>query len=147
MRPEGISLRENPKGLMLNCNGAFSAWTHEDSRPNPGPAGQGMFSPGKGLGQSAMDMWEACALNKACVTPPGTNRGNHRQDQAALTLALATHGVFCHRKSFVHAHGVKGGRANAKAVLHNYAPTVDAVPLASSGDVGTCTGTDNPPEK
>ena len=51
------------------------------------------------------------------------------------------------RRPLVHAHGVKGGRANAKAVLHNYAPTVDAVPLASSGDVGTCTGTDNPPEK
>src|SRR5262249_34040328 len=29
--------------------------------------------------------WKACALNRGCIAPPGSSRGNHRQDQAALS--------------------------------------------------------------
>lgn len=92
-------MRSNPKGLILNCNGAFSAWTHEDTRGLAAEGGSGGggstdYQPPGGyyggsnsgpLGQRVMDLWEQCALDKNCVTPPGTNRGNHRQDQAALT--------------------------------------------------------------
>ena len=144
---------------MLNCNGAFSAWTHEDTReespraipeskgtpllamsPYPSTAASSGAFPG--LGQRAMDLWEACALDKACVAPAGSNRGNHRQDQAALSLVLAMHGVFCNRKSFVHAHGVKGGRANAKLVLGHFQDNSQ-----KSGGDATCADTGNPSEK
>ena len=40
-------------------------------------------------------MWEACALDEACICPIGSHRGNHRQDQAALTLVLAIFGLRC----------------------------------------------------
>ena len=32
--------------------------------------------------------WAQCASIKACIAPPGSSRGNHRQDQSALTLLL-----------------------------------------------------------
>ena len=32
--------------------------------------------------------WKACALNSDCIAPKGSNRTNHRQDQAALTLLV-----------------------------------------------------------
>lgn len=63
------------------------------------------------------------------------------------------HGVFCRRKAFVHAHGVKGGRANAKFILSHWPPTMGrlesgAAPGGGNGGVGgSCANTDSPPEK
>ena len=42
---------------------------------------------------AAVDDFCACAREKACICPDGSSRGNHRQDQAALTLTLATLGM------------------------------------------------------
>jgi len=36
--------------------------------------------------QHVIRRWRECALNEACIAPPGSSRLNHRQDQAALTL-------------------------------------------------------------
>lgn len=33
-----------------------------------------------------IDQWRKCALNVNCIAPPGSNRANHRQDQAVLTV-------------------------------------------------------------
>jgi hypothetical protein len=32
--------------------------------------------------------WAECALERSCIAPIGSNRGNHRQDQAVLTVLL-----------------------------------------------------------
>ena len=33
-----------------------------------------------------LDKWFKCALKKECIAPKGSNRNNHRQDQAVLTV-------------------------------------------------------------
>lgn len=102
-----------------NCNGAFSAWA---PRASAGPAatadeaslleasrgssdGSRTSSSGSKFGEAhsnfpyeargtlAMARWAACAKVQACMCPAGSNRGNHRQDQAALTMTLATLGL------------------------------------------------------
>jgi hypothetical protein len=35
-----------------------------------------------------VEKWAACAMKKECIAPEGSNRENHRQDQASLTLLL-----------------------------------------------------------
>jgi len=32
--------------------------------------------------------WKDCAMHQECIAPRGSNRSNHRQDQAALTLLV-----------------------------------------------------------
>lgn len=38
-------------------------------------------------------LWKECALNKACIAPEGSDRTNHRQDQAALTVLAHKRGL------------------------------------------------------
>lgn len=97
-------------GEVLNCNGAFSAWESEDA---------GRARGGESVSQATMDIWETCALDGHCICPPGSSRANHRQDQAALTLAFATQGKRCYGSAsgargpygnstdWVHAHGLR----------------------------------------
>lgn len=54
-----------------NCNGAFLGFSREKTY------------------DSLMKDWYDCAMNRDCIAPPGSNRGNHRQDQAALTILCA----------------------------------------------------------
>ena len=38
--------------------------------------------------RALVEPWRECALKRACIAPRGSNRNNHRQDQAALTLLI-----------------------------------------------------------
>ena len=134
------------KEKVLNCNGAFSAWESvEESARRQGQRSQHKARPpfflagagaagadaaaaaGSGLAPSisdaAVSIWEQCALARDCICPAGSSRRNHRQDQAALTLALATQGKRCYGSApwpdgsargpfgnatdWVHAHGLR----------------------------------------
>ncbi|CAG8581464.1 1149_t:CDS:2 [Ambispora gerdemannii] len=53
-----------------NCNGAMIVFDTIITRP-------------------LIDAWYKCALVKDCIAPEGSNRDNHRQDQAILTLLAA----------------------------------------------------------
>jgi hypothetical protein len=86
-----------------NCNGAFSAWSSRGD-----------------VGLRVMEDWVACALEKQCVCPEKSNRGNHRQDQAALSLAMAMHGLTCHGPGLPAAQAAQAARA--------VPPVADAAP-------------------
>ena len=52
-----------------------------------------------------VEPWVRCARVEACIAPPGSNRRNHRQDQAALTVLAHQAGVACRRMHLsVHYH-------------------------------------------
>mmetsp|Transcript_46559 Transcript_46559/g.105204 ORF Transcript_46559/g.105204 Transcript_46559/m.105204 type:complete len:295 (-) Transcript_46559:253-1137(-) len=131
----------SPAGM---CNGAFSAWAPlAEKQPRAmgahaataatataataaaaTAAAAASKHPKVSLGSHAMDMWEQCAMEKACMCPAGTSRANHRQDQAALTLILATLGIRCYDDrergpdgkgaSWVHARGFRMNRAKCQ---------------------------------
>ncbi|CAG8678069.1 11039_t:CDS:2, partial [Ambispora leptoticha] len=48
--------------------------------------------------QSLIDAWYKCALVKDCIAPEGSNRYNHRQDQAVLSLLAAMESRRCSEK-------------------------------------------------
>jgi hypothetical protein len=55
--------------------------------------------------QHIIDEWYSCALNKDCIAPVGSNRSNHRQDQAILTYLTAREGRYCEvEKEKIWAH-------------------------------------------
>lgn len=37
--------------------------------------------------------WADCAMDLACIAPPGADRFNHRQDQSSLSLLAYAHGL------------------------------------------------------
>ena len=41
---------------------------------------------GSAGGRAVMEAWLSCADDEACIAPHGSTRGNHRQDQSALSL-------------------------------------------------------------
>jgi hypothetical protein len=59
-----------------NCNGAIVGFDCE----NP-------------LALALLASWVSCALNKDCIAPKGSNRDNHRQDQAALSVLAEQHNL------------------------------------------------------
>ena len=84
------SFFESREPPLVNCNGAFSAW-----------------SAGGPKAVAALEKWRACALDQSCICPRNSNKGNHRQDQSALTLVLAMMGLSCTGHKWVAAHGIK----------------------------------------
>ena len=77
------------------------------------------------VGARVMAIWAHCALVRACVCPKGSSRRNHRQDQAALTLALACQGVRCYDSDTVkpsdnHLELNETTRANASDAKNNH---------------------------
>jgi len=112
------------KDEVNNCNGAFSAWAPLDADKQWQRSAKQRdhellqeavetASPGT----RAIAMWEECASHKECMCPAGSDRGNHRQDQAALTLILATLDLRCYDNAdpgpygnaskWVSAHGLR----------------------------------------
>ncbi len=75
-------------------SGTVGQWTHPLTlkaldageelleRPNRNAAIVGVTLRAAGL----VEMWRACALDPDVITPPGSSRDNHRQDQALLTV-------------------------------------------------------------
>ena len=61
-----------------NCNGAFLGFS------GPGAAYDRVLVP-----------WERCALDRDCIAPPGSDRSNHRQDQAVLSVLAHEFGYAC----------------------------------------------------
>ena len=62
-----------------NCNGAIVGFGKDT------PAYSAVLVP-----------WYQCALDKDCIAPAGSDRSNHRQDQAALTVIAAREGYSCY---------------------------------------------------
>lgn len=49
-------------------------------------------------------IWKACALIKECISPEGSNRSNHRQDQSVLSILLYQNYInytFSKREGFI----------------------------------------------
>ena len=64
-----------------NCNGAIVG-----------------FDSGNQKALGLLESWTQCALNRDCIAPHGSNRSNHRQDQAALSVLAEQQGF--NRRSF-----------------------------------------------
>ena len=80
-----------PFSKYRNCNGAFSAHMRNSRRYD-----------------SITKPWVACSLDRACVCPQGSHRGNARQDQSALTLLAVRDDYVCGSDGkTVAAHGLR----------------------------------------
>ena len=64
------------QAMTTLCNGAFVGF---DTRSDEAMA--------------ALRGWRECSLDVECIAPSGSHRGNHRQDQAALTVLAWLHGL------------------------------------------------------
>ena len=80
-----------PFSKFRNCNGAFSAHMKGSRRYD-----------------TITKPWVACSLDRACVCPQGSHRGNARQDQSALTLLAVRDDYVCGSDGkTVAAHGLR----------------------------------------
>ena len=57
------------------------------NKPNRSGGVVGFLAGYRGIDALA-EKWKACALDKNCIAPTGSHRGNHRQDQAVLTVLI-----------------------------------------------------------
>jgi len=73
---KAFKLDPNVYGNKRNCNAAFLGF-------------------GNKVRESILIPWRDCALKRECIAPIGSNRGNHRQDQAALTLIVYMNDFEC----------------------------------------------------
>lgn len=85
-------------------SGTVSDWTHPGmlsflniddehrSRKNLNAAVVGL-NPCDPLIAKLLNDWRSCAMNVACISPAGSSRINHRQDQAALTVIAIQNGI------------------------------------------------------
>src|SRR5579883_890723 len=55
--------------------------------------------------QSLIDKWLSCSMVKECIVPKGSNRTNHRQDQAAISVLAVLEHHYC--KEILGSYGVK----------------------------------------
>lgn len=87
-------------------SGTVSQWTHEGTLrylgvPTSDPMVNGQNCDGSAVGFSMGKYvelarpWYECAVTRQCIAPEGSNRSNHRQDQAALTVLAALSGNAC----------------------------------------------------
>ena len=97
LRAQGEGFLDNnarlgdPFSKYRNCNGAFSAHMRNSRRYD-----------------TITKPWVACSLDRACVCPQGSHRGNARQDQSALTLLAVHNDYVCGSDGkTVAAHGLR----------------------------------------
>lgn len=71
--PKTLDFLNASKNLLRkkNLNGACVALCYQNS-----------------TAKKVADKWKECALTKICIAPEGSNRSNHRQDQAALSVII-----------------------------------------------------------
>jgi len=87
-----------------NSSGVISDWTHPKTiefmkvsndllnKPNlNGACVSVSFQNSKA--RELINQWKQCALIKDCIAPMGSNRENHRQDQAVLSVILHQSGI------------------------------------------------------
>jgi len=91
-----MAIREASIGSGINKNSSISSNSNsisirDSSSEDVGIARRKFSYEARGI--LAMARWAAFAKEQACVCPVGSDRGNHRQDQAALTMTLATLGL------------------------------------------------------
>jgi len=93
-----MAIREASIGSGINKNSSISSNSYsigssisDSSSEDVGIARRKFSYEARGI--LAMTRWAACANVKACICPVGSDRSNHRQDQAALTMTLATLGL------------------------------------------------------
>jgi hypothetical protein len=83
----------------MTSSGTVAQWTHPGTlaylRASPGmltkpnrSAGLVAFRAGFPGIAELVESWKRGALDEACIAPPGSNRLNHRQDQAVLTVLI-----------------------------------------------------------
>ena len=114
-----------PLANRTNCNGAVFGFSRHGRAYN-----------------DVVRPWIQCARELNCINPPGANRGNHRQDQAAITVLVHQQGVsacsmstFWNDRSLVSWHQEGEGCSDAEPLCcdpGNGAP----VGLATSFDNG-----------
>lgn len=87
---------------LLGCTHQHSTWFYQTPNATRG-----------------LEMWAECAKHRECICPIGSTRGNHRQDQAALTLILTMHNVQC-GLSWVHPHGLKARGHHGEVLIQKF---------------------------
>lgn len=96
------------RGLWVRrSSGTMRQWTHPlmfaylgadaaayGARPNADATlvgfatGSGSADVRESVYRDVVQPWKACAIAKDCIAPPGSSRGNHRQDQAVLSYLV-----------------------------------------------------------
>lgn len=89
---------------IYSC-GNISAWTHygmieyfnittEITKRKTCAGGLVGFKWNSHLSVKVLKEWVSCAYHKDCISPKGSDRRNHRQDQSALSILLYKYNVF-----------------------------------------------------
>ena len=84
--------------------GNLGDWTHPDTLRHFGLAGDALkrrnangaivaFDLRNHAGETSLRLWSELAKNKSVIAPEGSDRGNHRQDQALLSCILVSLGL------------------------------------------------------
>lgn len=103
--------------LSSETSGAYHTWVHPGMReylrayqpdqhltePMCNGAVVGMHKRSAAYG-AVFKPWVDCAMDPRCITPEGSSRDNHRQDQAALTVLMSHFGVRCAKVDWVILH-------------------------------------------
>ena len=69
----------------LNASGRREEWGRLEANCHGALVGLDTSKP---AARAFLAAWLDCALHLECIAPPGSHRGNHRQDQAAFTLLV-----------------------------------------------------------
>eukprot|EP01114_Cavostelium_apophysatum_P014119 TRINITY_DN357_c1_g1_i4.p1 TRINITY_DN357_c1_g1~~TRINITY_DN357_c1_g1_i4.p1 ORF type:complete len:306 (+),score=19.34 TRINITY_DN357_c1_g1_i4:38-955(+) len=91
---------------ISNSSGTLARWTHpkmweyfsidpnkdDFGKATPIEAGCAVYFKESDVYQKLIVPWRDCALESECIGPKGSNKKNHRQDQAALGILMKANG-------------------------------------------------------